>query len=304
MQNRIDVNDLRVERVLPYLENAQGITLDQLLIVIDDKLKDASPEAMAPGLINWSNKDLFVDKWIKTNGLGTLSYNKFGASKIGKGRFEISGTGTWEYDRFIPVSDTRGATGKIYLGANNLGSIVSVGVNCYDADKTFLGTNGGFLCNEVNPSTINEYEFYKDTAFGESISGIKNLKPNTRFVKLYIEVVSNSGITFFDESEMTTFDLDERYLQIFTDVMDWNQAEMFYTELGADTVFTFKNDHDGRVRTIFVKNTSSQNIDVTFPNSLWQGDLPLTLIRPGKTSGFTFIKAGGSIYASVIEELE
>lgn len=304
IQTRTEVKDIRIERVLPYLGNPSGQSLEGLLLTIDSRLKDSSPDAMAPGLINWANKDLFIDKWIKLNGIGLLTYNQFGTSKIGKGRFEISGAGLFEYDRFIPVSDTRGVTGKIYLGSTSTGAVINVGVRCYDANKIYLGTNGGFLCNAVSVVAPNTYSFYKTSAFGESNSGLKNLKPNTRFVKLYIEVTVGSGTVFFDESEMTTFELDERYLQVFNPNIDWNTAEFFYSEVSANTSFQFNNDHDGRVRTIFVKNTSGSNVNVNFPTALWQGGVPLTLIRAGKQSGFTFIKAGGMLYASVIEELE
>lgn len=303
-QSRIEINDIRMQRVLPYVGNLAGISLDELMLVIDSKLKDSSPDSLAPGLINWSHKDLFTDKWIRNSGTGLLNYNGFGLSKIGKGRFEISGTGVFEYDRFIPVSDSRGVTSKIYIGTNTVGATVNVGVQCYDANKNSLGTNGGFLCNSITPNAINTYSFFKSTVFGESVSGLYNLKPNTRFVKLYIEVVSNPGIFFFDESEMTTFELDERYLQFFGTNIDWNNAEFFYTEVIGNTNFTFSNAQDGRCRTIFVKNTSGVSINVNFPTSLWQGGLPLTLIRSGKLTAFTFVKAGGALYASVIEELE
>ena len=300
---KIEANEIRVQNVLPYLQNTAGLTLDNLLHIIDTKLRDASPDAMAPGLINWSNKDLFVEKWIKNSGAGLLTCNVFGLSKIGKGRYEISGSGVWEYDRFVPVSDTRGATGKIYIGANNLNATITVGVNCYDENKTLLGTNGGFIVDGFVPSNVNEYTFFKSSVFGESASGLNYLKPGTRFVKLYVQVQSNTGIVFFDESELTTFELDERYLQIFSNELDWNHAEFFYSELTTDTTFTFKNDLNGRCRTIGVKNTGSSNINVYFPNGEWQGGAPLTLISPGKKTMFTFIKMGGIISISAIEEM-
>ena len=301
--NQIEVRDIRIETVLPYIGNPAGQQLDQLLLVVDSKLKDSSPDAMSPGLINWVNKELFTEKFVKINGLGALTYNEFGTSKIGKGRFQIVGTGTWEYDRLVAVSDTRGVTGKIYIGATH-SSIVSVGVRCYDANKVYLGTNGGSIVNAEAPSPFDTYSFYKSTTFGESSSSLRFLKPDTRFVKLFIEIASNVGTVFFDESEMTTFELDERYLQTFNSELDWNTSEFFYSEAQLDTTFTFKNDLDGRVKTIFIKNTGLSNINVTFPVSKWQGGMPLTLIRPGRTSGFTFIKVAGVLFASVIEELE
>lgn len=298
-----EVRDIRIERVLPFVQNSSGASLEQILLLIDNKLKDSSPDALTPGLINWSNKGLFTDKWTLINGTGNLSYNEYEFSKIGKGRFQIIGTGSWEYDRFLPVSDTRGVTGKIYVGSTH-SSTITVGARCYNENRSYIGTNGGFLISNFNPPIANEYSFFKSSAFGESESGLRFLKPNTRFVKLYIEVSSNVGTVFFDESELTTFELDERYIQTFGTELDWNTAEFFYSEKSVNTNFTFKNDLDGRVKTFIIKNTGLSNINVTFPSAKWQGGLPLTLIRPGRTSVFTFVKAAGVLFASVIEELE
>ena len=66
---KTEVNNLRIERVLPYINNASGISLDELLIIIDNKLKESSPDSLSPGLINWNNKHLFTEKFIKTSGL-------------------------------------------------------------------------------------------------------------------------------------------------------------------------------------------------------------------------------------------
>jgi hypothetical protein len=298
-----EARDIRVERILPYLGNTSGISLDQLLLAIDKGLKESSPDGLTPGLINWSSKNLFTDNWMPISGTGSLTYNEYEPSKIGKGRFQITGTGTWEYDKFLPLSDTRGATGKIYVGSTHSSS-VTVGVRCYDENRSYIGTNGGFLVNNFNPPVPNQYSFFKSSVFGEMESGLRFLKPNTRFVKLYIEVSSNVGTVFFDESELTAFELDERYLQVFSSELDWNLAEFFYLEKSISTNFTFRNDLDGRVKTFIIKNTGLSNINITFPTAKWQGGLPLALIRPDKTSVFTFIKAADVLFASVIEELE
>lgn len=300
---KTEAKEIRVEQILPYLNNAAGATLESVLLSIDSFLKSASPEAMTPGLINWENKNLFVDKWIRDSGTGIFNYNKFGESKIGKGRYEISGIGRWYFDKLLAVSEVKGVTGRIFLGATQPGAMISVGVLCFNADKVYIGSNGGFVCDNFTIPYGN-YLYKKSSSYGEMDGGTRFFKPGTRFVKLFIEVINNPSIVYFDESELTTFDLDERYLQIFSNVMDWNAAEMFYSELVADTAFTFDNDIDGRVRTITIKNAGVNDIRVTFPQSLWQGGLPLTLIRPGRRSVFTFMKCGGSILSSVIEELE
>lgn len=303
MATRPDVQDLRIEKVLPYINNPKGQSLEELLETIDDLLKDASPDAMAPGLINWGFKHLFVDKWIADTGTPSLSYNQFAESKIGKGRFEITGTGRMYYDKYLAISEVRGVTGRIFLGSTQPGAQVSVGVLCYDADKNLLGTNGGFLCNSYEP-LVNIYDFFKTSAFGEMPSGARFLKPNTRFVRFYIEIQTNPAVVFFDESELTTFELDERYRQFFGTEIDWNMAEFFYTEITGDTTFSYRNDLDGRAKTIIIKNTGIDDLTVTFPPMKWQGGYPLELIRPGRTSIFTIIKGGGITYGAVIEEME
>jgi hypothetical protein len=297
-----EVRDIRIERVLSYIGNPVGQSLDGLLVTIDSLLKYASPDAMSPGLINWEHKDLFLEKWLTQSGTGIVSYNAIGASKIGKGRYEITGNGRFVYDRFLPISEIRGVTGRIFMGQNGVTAQVTVGAQCYDANKNLIGDNGGFLFhNYILPQS---YTFTKSSAFGEATSGTRLLKPSTRFVKLFIDVTNNDGGLFFDESELTTFELDERYLQIFDTTVDWNRAEFFYTEPIADTTFTFSNALDGRVKNIIIKNTNLTNLTVNFPSAKWQGGVPLTIIRPGRTSIFTFIKAAGVLYGSVIEELE
>lgn len=303
MTSKVEVKDLRIERILPYIQNIQGESLDSLMVTIDNLLKFASPDAMTPGLINWGHKNLFLDKWIRVSGAGTIGYNQFGASKIGKGRYEVSGTGKFVYERLLPVSEIRGVTGRIFLGSTLAGSTVTVGIDCFDADENYLGTNGGFLFN--NESIIaGSYHFMKASAFGEATSGVRFLKPNTRFVKLYVNVISNSNVVYFDESELSVFEQDERYKQIFDGNIDWNTSEFFFHEAVGDTTYVFKNDIDGRVKNLIIKNADLADINVTFPASKWQGGMPLTIIRPGRTSIFSFIKAGGTVYASVIEEME
>ncbi|MDD3412410.1 MAG: hypothetical protein PHY47_00255 [Lachnospiraceae bacterium] len=303
MVTQLEVKDLRIERILPYIQNTKGESLDSIFLTIDDLLKFTSPEAMAPGLLNWNNKHLFLDLWKRSSGTGTIIYNEFGASKIGTGRFEINGNGRFYYDRLLAVSEVRGVTGRIFIGAVQPSAIITVGVECLDSQKNLLGSNGGFLYNNFQ-IPVGQYYFSKDSAFGEANAGSSFLKPGTRYVRLFIEVSNNTSAVYFDESELTTFELDERYLHVFDTNMDWNRSEFFYHEPVISTVYTFSNVKNGKVKNIIIKNTGAADINVDFPTAKWQGGVPLRLIRPGRTSIFTFIKAGNSLYASVIEEME
>lgn len=305
-QTRPELENIRVQDVYPYIQNTPGESLGSVLYTIDQMLKEASPDAMAPGLINWGSKNLFVNKWITDSGTADLNYNEFGQSKIGKGRYEVSGTGRIYYDRFLAISDIRGVTGRIYLGSTMGGASVSVGVLCYDANKNFLGTNGGFIADTVEPP-INDWSFHKSSCFGEGTSDQRRLMPGTRFVRLYIDIANNPNSIYFDESELTTFEVDERYLEINTNIVDWNRAEMFQTFLSGNQFFEFRNTLDGKVKTLAVTNISGSDIEVTFPSGMkWQGGEPTVplIVRSQKTSIFSFLQMNNTLYASVIEEME
>lgn len=305
-ETRPELENLRVQDVYPYIQNTPGESLRSVLYTIDNMLKESSPDAVAPGILNWANKDLFVNKWLNASGNAAVTYNPFGESKIAKGRYQITGNGRVYYDRFLAVSEIRGVTGRIFAGATQAGATLTVGVQCYDDDKNLLGDNGGFICDNV-ALPILSWDFYKSSAFSESATGIRRLKPGTRFVKLFLEVSGNTNLVYFDESELTVFEVDERYLEIFTNVIDWNLAELYHREVSANTTFSFENAIDGKIKTIAVKNVGAGNIEVQFPAYVkWQGassPVPMMLITPGSTAVFTFIVMGGTYYGSVIEEI-
>ena len=299
---KIELEDIRVQDKFSYLNNEQGESLATFMIRVDDALRQSSPDAMSPGLINWSRKDLFTPMFIQDTQSISINYNPVGQSKIGTGRYEIAGTGKLVFNKYLPVSEIRGVTGRIYIGAMQLGSTVSVGVECYDAQRNELGTNGGFILNN-EAAPLNNWLFKKSSCFGEANTGVRRLKPGTRYVKLFIKVLTNPGIVYFDESELTVFEQDERYLEISTNEVNWNVSEFFHKAISSDTTFVFTNDQDGKAKVLSVKNISSNAINVYFPTMKWQGGQAFSLINPGSTTVFTFIKMNGTVYASAIEEI-
>lgn len=305
-QTRPELENIRVQDVYPYLQNSAGESLRSVLYTIDGMLKESSPDAVAPGILNWSHKELFTEKWITDSGDAAVTYNQFGESKIAKGRYQVTGTGRIYYDRYLAVSEIRGVTGRVFIGSTQAGANVSVGVLCYDADKNLLGTNGGFICESIEPPIMN-WQFYKSSCFGESSAQMKTLKPGTRFVRLYLDINTNPNMVYFDESELTVFEVDERYLEIFTNTIDWNRAEYYQRNISSTTTFDFINAIDGKTKTIAVTNVGASDVEVEFPSYVkWQGGstpVPRILITPGSTSIFTFIVMGGIYYGSVIEEL-
>ena len=299
---KIDLQDIRVQDKYSYLNNVEGESLSAFMVRVDDALRASSPDAMSPGIINWGRKDLFTDYFECSSGDIMITYNPVGQSKIGTGRYEVSGTGRILFKKFVPVSEVRGITSRIYIGAMQAGSTVSVGVMCYDSNKVELGTNGGHLLNNESVP-MNSWSFKKASCFGEANIGVRKFKPNTRYVKLWIEIHENPGVVFFDESEMTVFEQDERYLEINTNEINWNSSEFFHRAIISDTTFVFTNDLDGKVKVVSVKNISSNAVNTYFPTMKWQGGQAFTLINPGSTTVFTFIKMNGTVYASAIEEI-
>lgn len=299
---KIELEDIRVQDKFSYLNNTEGESLATFMVRVDDALRQSSPDAMSPGLINWSRKDLFIPMFVSDSQSITLNYNPVGQSKIGTGRYEITGTGKLIFNKYLPVSEIRGVTGRIYMGAMQLGSTVSVGVMCYDAQKNELGTNGGFIFNnETVP--FNSWSFKKNSCFGEANTGVRKLKPGTRYVKLFIEILTNTGVVYFDESELTVFEQDERYTEISTNEINWNVSEFFHKAVSSDTTFVFTNDQEGKAKVLSVKNISPNAINVSFPVMKWQGGQPFSIINPGSTTVFTFLKMNGMIFASAIEEI-
>ena len=302
MITMIDTSNIRMQGVLPFFQNEAGESLQEIMIRIDAFLKDVSPDAMAPGILNWGRKDLFTSKWERKDGEGTFSYNQAGESKIGRGRYEIVGTGEWEFNRFLAVSSIRGVTQRAFVGATQNGATVSIGINCYGANYEELGNNGGLAFHEHSPIR-NGWDFYKTSAFGESINDRFALRPGTRYVKLSVKVLVNPDVVYFDETEMTVFEQDERYREIYSNNFDWMSGEIFKRTVSSDAVFTFSNTKAGSVKNIMITNSGQDDIFVDFPTAKWQGDIPLRLIRAGRTTVFTFISTRDTILAAAIEEI-
>ena len=310
-ETRPDLENIRVQEAYSYIDNLPGESLKSVMTTIDSMLRESSPDMMAPGLLNWIHKDLFLYRW--KNFLGSealvdahVSYYGFGESKIARGRYEIKGNGKVYYDRLVAVSDVRGVTGRIFFGANAPGAIVTAGVECFDSEQTYLGNNGGFIANQLE-APVGSWQFSKSSCFSEGEGDLRKLLPGTRFVKLFIEVAGNTDRIYFDESELTVFEVDERYLLTSSSIIDWNLAEFFEYKTTEDTVFTFLNISDGKVKTISVQNNGVNPIHLNFPAGIkWQGGeigYDEVITSQGNTSAFSFITMGGVIYGSVIEEM-
>ena len=154
--------------------------------------------------IGYHNGFYFIDpadkqgslyKFTRTSGTGTLSFEDSTDTAMGRGRFAITGTGTWQVDEFLSVQSGLGIGGQASHKGSSAGGQYSLGAWCYDAAYTSLGQNGGFIADNVAATTSWQlaYDFQRD----EGVA-INNLRVGTRFIKPYIEVTSNPGTIYID----------------------------------------------------------------------------------------------------------
>jgi hypothetical protein len=148
--------------------------------------------------VDWCDKQSLLSKLRKVSGGGSLVYEDSTDSYLGRGRYAITGTGTWIVESFIPVARFLGIGGSVAHRANLAGGTVTVGVQCYDASFADLGNNGGFLVNLVNNTTSWDFKYNYARLEGALAS---NLKTDTKFVKIFITIGTNPGTTYLDALE-------------------------------------------------------------------------------------------------------
>lgn len=82
--------------------------------------------------------------------------------------------------------------------------------------------------------------------------------------------------------------------------IDWASANVFTKTLGAGAnTFTFANAADGQTIIVVLTGASST---VTWPTVKWAGGTPPTQ-TPSGTDVYTFVKAGATIYGSVVQAM-
>lgn len=147
---------------------------------------------------DWSNKAEMIKEFIVLAGTPTLTYDPAISGSIGKGGFLITGDGTFVCGKMLPVNLNLGIGG--YLNMRRVGSTgtATVGVICYDANYTNIGTRN-FLMNSVTlgADTL-ENSFYKEMMIGLSGYSSISFPTGTRFVQPFITLVSNNGGVEFD----------------------------------------------------------------------------------------------------------
>lgn len=147
-------------------------------------------------LMDYTNKAEIFDKWKRISGSGSLLLNTgAGLSKIGeRGRFEITGTGKWVFEDYLPVNSEVGMGGYIHVGGNSSNTI-TVGFESYNEDFSLLSPNPAFILNSASIGATED--FRQNIVVNEGGSQL-NFPVGTRFVRAVIEVTANAGTVYFD----------------------------------------------------------------------------------------------------------
>lgn len=150
-------------------------------------------------LLNNTRKQDEVSRFELVSGSGEVAFvdsTQSANSASGRGAWGFTGEGRWLIDKVLPINTTLGVGGHISYRANVAGGIISVGIECFNAEMMSLGDNGGFLLQEESLATA--WQFREGFVRLTSPSGVANFKPNTRFVRFFIDINTNPGLIRLD----------------------------------------------------------------------------------------------------------
>jgi len=187
------VADVKIGDNIRYTNVSTKIDLD----VAETSNKESVTKSMGFSnrlyLIDPTDKENESDKWKRTTGSGTLSYQASSDTMIGYGRFAISGTGAFAFEDLMPVMPQAGI--GAYIGMKDTSSsTVYVGIACYNSSKAYLGDKW-FL---VSTTGLNSsWGYYQNVCVQEG-GGATNFLSGTRYIKAKVYVSANGGTVYFD----------------------------------------------------------------------------------------------------------
>lgn len=145
-------------------------------------------------MIDPVDKSKEFDNWVRTGGSGQIGFEDSTDSMIGRGRWKITGTGTFELNKFIPVMPAAGI--GAYIGAKDTStSTIYVGITAYNSSYSPIGTRYFLLNGYVGLN--GGWQYYQDICVQEG-TGLHDFPAGTRFVKPRIYISSNGGTVYFD----------------------------------------------------------------------------------------------------------
>lgn len=84
--------------------------------------------------------------------------------------------------------------------------------------------------------------------------------------------------------------------------IDWSAGNLFFKNTNSNSAFTFSNLVDGKTISVLVRNTGLSAITVSFPYTLGQSDIPLS-VAPSSGSVYSFSNFNGVIAVTCVSEM-
>lgn len=84
--------------------------------------------------------------------------------------------------------------------------------------------------------------------------------------------------------------------------IDWSAGSTYYKSISAAATFTFSNMVNGKTISVIITNASQSDVSVALPASKVSGVLP-TVVAPGKTNIYTYIRSNNTLYVSSVTDL-
>lgn len=155
------------------------------------------------------DKRLVIQYFNRVSGAGSLSYVGT-ASTEGAGRLSFTGgAARWELKAKIPVSELRGlGLNMNHQQVSGTGS-VNIGIACYDANEVFLSNRNVFFTGATPVSSTNN----QNTVYTAGAT-TSTFPSGTRFVKFYIDIISNTGVYIIDRPYLNYLSIAQKALYV------------------------------------------------------------------------------------------
>jgi hypothetical protein len=125
--------------------------------------------------------------------------------------------------------------------------------------------------------------------------------------KIILFIILVSAITFSQEFHSNSISTIGKIIakqdSLLSSTIDWNNGNCKIKSLSANTTFNMINTINGAQITVVVYNGGNYTIAWTCSEApiLWSNGIPPVQTTGGKTDIYSFIRAGGKIYGTFIQ---
>ena len=147
---------------------------------------------------DWALKNEVLNDLMVSSGVAVLTFNPALEGAIGKGAFNVTGTGVIVGRKLMPVNGNVGIGGHINMRIPSGAATASVGVICYDDDYNNLGTRYFIASGQALTTSSMDVAFYKGMMV--AFTGMAGLMfpAGTRFVQPVLNITANTAGVIFD----------------------------------------------------------------------------------------------------------